>query len=170
MNQATAHLNYLRIAPRKVRLVADTVRGLSAQEAEAQLLVMRQRSAPALLKLLRSAIANAKNKNLKINTLVVKAMSVDQGPILKRIMPRAQGRATPIHKKTSHITIVLAESAKEFKPRFVIIPREKKILKSTKQSGRKALKSVQPKPELKAEGKKAEEPGIIRKIFKRKTI
>lgn len=167
MNQATAHLRYLRIAPRKVRLVADVVRGMPAHEAEAQLLVMRQRSAPALLKLLRSALANAKNNNLKMNTLVIKMMTVDQGPTLKRIMPRAQGRATPIHKKTSHITIMLAESGTEFKSRFVIIPREKKL---SKKGDQKIIKNAQPKPELKTDIKKSDEPGLIKKIFKRKVI
>ena len=109
MNQAIAKLNNLRIAPRKVGLVAAVVRGLSAYEAEAQLMLMRQRSAPALLKLLRSALANAKNKNLKINPLIVKRMSVDQGPTLKRIMPRARGSAAQILKRTSRILIELAE-------------------------------------------------------------
>ncbi len=170
MNQATAHLNYLRIAPRKVRLVVDVVRGMSAYEAEAHLLTMKQRSAPALLKLLRSALANAKNNNLKMNTLIVKMMSVDQGPTLKRIMPRAQGRATPIHKKTSHVTIILAESGKEFKSRFVIIPREKKAPASSKKTNQKIIKNIQSKPALKTDIKKADEPGLIKKIFKRKII
>lgn len=170
MNQATAHLNYLRIAPRKVRLVADVVRGMPAHEAEAHLLIMKQRSAPALLKLLRSALANAKNNNLKMNTLIIAKMSVDQGPTLKRSMPRAQGRATPIHKKTSHVTILLAESGKEFKPRFVIIPREKKAPASSKKTDQKIIKNIQPKPELKTDIKKSEEPGLIKRIFKRKVI
>ena len=170
MNQAIAKLNNLRIAPRKVGLVAAVVRGLAAYEAEAQLMLMRQRSAPALLKLLRSALANAKNKNLKINTLIVKRMSVDQGPTLKRIMPRAQGRATPIHKKTSHIIIILEESGKEFKQLFTVIPKAKKAEKALGK-GREAVKKVpQPKPELSIEPKKAEDPGIIKKIFTRKVI
>ena len=104
-----AKLNYLHIAPRKVRLVANALRGLSVNEAEAQLLFRPQRSSEPLLKLLRSAVANAKNsQKLNADKLVIEAIQVNQGPMLKRFMPRAMGRATPIHKKMSHVILVLA--------------------------------------------------------------
>lgn len=110
MAEAKAHLRYLRIAPRKVRLVADHIRGKNLKEAERQLNFLSKKSALPILKLLLSAKANAKN-NLKMNdeNLYIKEIRVDQGPVFKRYMPRAQGRASMIRKKTSHITLILAE-------------------------------------------------------------
>lgn len=170
MNAASAKLNYLHLAPRKVRLVASVLRGLPVSEAEAQLMMMRQRAAPPLLKLLRSAMANAKNKQVKLETLVVKTIQVDQGPMLKRFLPRAKGMATAIHKITSHITLTLAEGGIELKPRFVIIPKEKKEEKKKRKAPR--AQSPEPKEKIKTKGdmKSAEEPGIIRRIFRRKVI
>lgn len=105
-----AHLRYLRIAPRKVRLVADAIRGKSALEGERLLKFMAKKSALPVSKLLRSAISNAKNNfNIGTEKLFVKSITVDKGPVLKRIMPRARGSASPIHKHTSHISITLAE-------------------------------------------------------------
>ena len=99
-----ATLRYLRIAPRKVRVVADLVRGLSVNDAEAQLIVERRRPAGPLLKLLRSAVAGAGNdRRLEPAKLYVKEIRVDKGPMLKRVLPRARGVATPIQKKMSHV-------------------------------------------------------------------
>ena len=125
MKTATAKLNYLRMAPRKTRLIANMIKGLSANEAEAQLLLNPRKASEPILKLLRSAIANGKQKNIQLENLFVKEIRVDQGPMLKRFMPRAQGRATPIQKKTSHITLILAESEKIKKPRFKIVKPER---------------------------------------------
>src|SRR3989344_3194296 len=100
-----AKLNYLRIAPRKVRSVGDLIKGLSVNEAEAQLLLQRRRASVSLLKLLRSAVAGAKEKKMQPDALYVESLRVDQGPMLKRFLPRARGLATPIQKKTSHVTI-----------------------------------------------------------------
>ena len=158
------------MAPRKVRLVADVLRGLPAHEAEAQLILMRQRAAPPLLKLLRSAMANAKNKQVKRETLVVKTVRVDQGPMLKRFLPRAKGMATPIHKITSHVTLTLAESRTKFTPRFVIIPKEKKEEKKKRKASQTKSYVPKEKVEVKGDMKAAGEPGIIRRIFRRKTI
>jgi len=106
----TAKLRYLRIAPRKVRLVADLIRGKSVKKAETLLEFQIKRPAAPLLKLLRSAAANAKkNVGLSEEVLRVSKITVDEGPKLKRSRPRARGRAYPIQKKTSHITIVLDE-------------------------------------------------------------
>lgn len=170
MNTASAQLNYFHMAPRKVRLVAGVLRGLPVYEAEAQLMMMRQRAAPPLLKLLRSAMANAKNKQVKLETLVVKTVQVDQGPMLKRFLPRAKGMATPIHKITSHITLTLADSGTEFKPRFVIIPEEKKEEKKKRKAPRAQSPVKKEKIKTKGDIKSAEEPGIIRRIFRRKAI
>jgi len=133
----TAKLKHLHIAPRKVRLVANAIKGLSVNEAEAQLLFRAKRSSHVILQLLRSAVANAKN-NQKLNpsNLIVKNIQVDQGPTLKRFLPRAMGRATPIHKKTSHISLILEESPKAKMPRFNIAAAKK--VKSPKKENKTA--------------------------------
>ena len=106
--QAKAKLNELRMAPRKVRLLIDLIRGLDVEEAKAQLRLSNKNASEPLLKLLNSAIANAEhNHNLDKSTLNVKIATVDEGPMLKRWKPRAFGRATPVRKKSSHVKIVL---------------------------------------------------------------
>ena len=109
-NGVKAHLRYFRIAPRKARLVTETVKGLPVNAAVKQLMFAEKRSAPALLKLLRSAVANAKT-NFKCDPekLYVKEFKVDEAPVFKRFMPRARGRASMIRKRRSHITLVLSE-------------------------------------------------------------
>jgi large subunit ribosomal protein L22 len=108
MEQQIAKLNYLRIAPRKVRSVGDLVKGLSVNDAEAQLMVQSRRPAKALLKLLRSAVSNAKtNKRWNPDHLFVVSFRVDGGPMLKRMLPRARGSASPIQKKMSNVTLTL---------------------------------------------------------------
>lgn len=105
-----ASLNNLRMAPRKVRLVANLIKGLPIKEAKAQLKFLAKKASGPILKLLNSAIANAKNNfSLEENNLYVSKIYVDSGQVLKRWLPRAFGRATPIMKRTSHITIFLAE-------------------------------------------------------------
>lgn len=110
MMEAGAKLRYLRVSPRKVRLLADLIRGLPLREAKLQLSSQSKRSAGPLLKLLKSAESNAKH-NFKLNTddLCVKEIKVDGGRMLKRYMPKARGRATIIRKRTSHISVVLGE-------------------------------------------------------------
>jgi large subunit ribosomal protein L22 len=115
MNAPTAshaHLNTLRLAPRKVRAVADIVRGQPVEQALATLRFTPKAAALPVAKLLRSAIANAEQKsqgNIDVDRLFVKTITVDQGPTLRRFMARAMGRATRINKKTSHVTIELGE-------------------------------------------------------------
>ena len=159
-----ARLHYLHMAPRKVRLIADTLKGLSAQEAEAQLLLRVQRAARPLLKLLRSAMANAKNnQKLSSDQLKIASIKVDQGPMYKRSLPRAQGRATPIQKKTSHVTLVL-ETATTLPPaRFVIKPPVKaKKGKPAKAKARAAIAKKEEKPK--------EKVGFFRRLFRRKAV
>lgn len=108
--QVTAHLRNLRMSPRKVRLVADLVGGMDADEAAAQLVHLRKGAALPIRKLLHSAVANAEhNAKLDRANLFVRQVIVNQGATLKRFQPRAFGRATPLRKRTSHITIVLDE-------------------------------------------------------------
>jgi large subunit ribosomal protein L22 len=105
-----AVLRGVRVSPRKVRLVVDAVRGKNAAEALDILRVMNKRSAPVLRKLIESAIANAKNKaTVDVDRLVVAEAFVNQGLTLKRWLPRAQGRATPILRRSSQIIVKLAE-------------------------------------------------------------
>lgn len=106
--QVMAKLRYLRMSPRKTRLVVDVIRGAKVADALSQLKVMSKAAATPVMKLLNSAIANAEhNFKLDKKDLIVKQIYVDGGPVLKRSTPRAFGRATPIHRRTSHITIVL---------------------------------------------------------------
>lgn len=111
MNTATAQLNNYRQSPRKVRLLADLIRGKSVDVAVAALRFADKRAALPFEKLLNSAVANAKNLNLDTEKLVVKEVSVNAGPILYRNMPMARGRAFPIRKRTSRLVIVLSEKA-----------------------------------------------------------
>ncbi len=102
-------LNYLRMSPRKVRLVADAIRGKSVPEAEVALRFLARRAAAPIAKLLATAVADAR-QNFQIlspASLVIRRISVDGGPTLKRSRPRAMGRAFPIRKHTSHITLFL---------------------------------------------------------------
>ncbi len=109
--EATAKARYKRLSPRKARLVADLIRGKSAEDALKILLFTPKAAAVIMKKLLDSAIANASNKgDIDVDTLYVKTIFVDEGPTWKRFRPRAMGRATRIRKRTSHITIVLDEA------------------------------------------------------------
>lgn len=108
--QAKAHLKYLRISPRKVGVVLDLIRNKPAKYAMAVLNNTPKAASEPLAKLLKSAMANAEvNHGMNVDNLYVAQCYVGPGPILKRIMPRAQGRAFRINKRTSHVTIVLEE-------------------------------------------------------------
>ncbi|MGN1169925.1 MAG: 50S ribosomal protein L22 [Acutalibacteraceae bacterium] len=109
--EATAKVTYVRIAPRKVQIVLDLIRNKPVDEARAILKHTPKAACEPLAKLLDSAVANAENNNnMDVTRLYVAKCFVCQGPTLKRIRPRAQGRAYRINKKTSHITMVLKEA------------------------------------------------------------
>ncbi len=170
MNKQTVKLNYLRIAPRKVRLMAATLKGLPVSEAEAQLMLRPQRAAKPLLKLLRSAVHDAKNnRKLDADKLFVESVRVDQGPMLKRILPRARGMATPIQKKMSHVTLTLAESETPLTKRFTIVPPKKTKLPpeaKKRDKGKEAReKGAEKEPVVKP--KKA---GFFQRVFRRKAV
>lgn len=143
--QAKAQLNSLKMTPQKVRLLADLIRGLSVAQALQQLSFSRKHAARPLKKLLESAIANADhNHSLKKEILKVETIFVNEGSTLKRWMPRAMGRATPLRKRTSHITLVLSgeidevakkESKKEIVKEAVVeeTTEDKKKLKKFKK-------------------------------------
>ncbi|MGA4540452.1 50S ribosomal protein L22 [Uniformispora flossi] len=108
--EARAQARYIRVTPMKARRVVDLIRGVDAADAQAILRFAQQAASEPVGKVLDSAIANAgHNHNLDTNNLYVSEAYVDEGPTLKRFRPRAQGRAYRIRKRTSHITVVVAE-------------------------------------------------------------
>jgi len=108
--EVSAKLRNVRISPRKARLVIDLVRGKQVQYALDQLQVNQKRAAPLLAKLLKSAVSNAERSDkIDVDTLYIKSIYVNPGSMLKRFIPRAQGRATPVRKRMSHINVILAE-------------------------------------------------------------
>ena len=107
--EAKATAKYVRVTPRKARLVIDQVRGKDVVAAREILLFSERAIAEVVEKVLNSAVANAENNhNMRSANLVVKAAYVDEGPTLKRIRPRAKGSASRIRKRTSHITVIVA--------------------------------------------------------------
>ena len=122
--EVQAHLRNLRISPRKVRLIADVIRGMNVSNAKIQLEFINKKSSQPVLKLLNSAIANAKhNFNLSEDNLYISKIFVNEGTTLKRWIPRAMGRASSINKRTSHITIALDE----FKAKIVKEEKKKNL-------------------------------------------
>lgn len=108
--EAKAIARNIRIAPRKVRLVVDLIRGKQVGEALAVLAHTPKAASPVVEKLVKSAMANAEhNYSLDVSSLKISKVFVDEGPTLKRFRPRAMGRASRINKRTSHITVILSE-------------------------------------------------------------
>ena len=160
---ATARLRYLRIAPRKVRLVADSIRGKSVEQAQNILAFTQKRAAPVLQKLLKAAVANAKNQfQLGDANLYISKITVDEGPKLKRWMPRARGQTYQIQKKTSHITLVLG-TRRELQAKS-IKKAEKKIVEH------KAKKERKPKIKPELERKKPKLERGLKRVFRRKSF
>lgn len=191
--QVKATLSHLHMAPRKVRLVADAIRGADAGRARAMLAAIPRRAAEPLQKLLASALANAeKNFHLKSDNLFVREIRSDGGPTIKRWMPRAFGRSGMIRHRTSHITLVLEErvptarqpipSIREAGPVPVLVerrppepmekPKEVKEEKLSSETGhipeaedvRRRTSRAEPKSVQAAKSK-----GFLRKLFSRKT-
>jgi large subunit ribosomal protein L22 len=124
-----ATLNFLKMGPRKVRLIADTMRGHKVSLLLERLTMNSQHAALPMLKLLKSAVANAKhNFKFDVNTLRVKSITVDGGPVVKRWMPKAHGRATPLRQRTSHINLVLVH--------------EEPLVKKAKKAEKKSIKKI----------------------------
>jgi len=111
--ETKATYKYLRMSPRKVRLVAKEIKKNNVEDAITKLKFIRKTAAKPITKVLKSAIANAtKNFGVDSNNLYIKDIIVSQGPILKyakRFMPRAMGRASAIHKRSSHVTVILTD-------------------------------------------------------------
>ncbi len=106
--QVQAKLRYYRMAPRKTRLVTDMIKGMDVETALGVLNVTRKKCAPVIRKLVESAVANADERgDIDVDALYVRQAYVDEGPTMRRFMPRAMGRATRINKRSCHITVVL---------------------------------------------------------------
>jgi len=145
------------MSPKKVRLVADLVRGMDVSAAQAQLTFLKKDAARPVLKLILSAKANAvHNFKLGGDDLFIKTITVDGGPVLHRWMPRAFGRATPLRKRSSHITVVLEERAAEGAPKEVAKAVVKKSAKDSDKKKVEAKKAPAKKAEAKTDAKKAE--------------
>jgi large subunit ribosomal protein L22 len=112
--EAKAVVRYVRMSPRKVRIVANMVRGKRVDDALGVLKLLPKKSAHVISKLVTSAAANAEDKSKgegDVESLVIQSIQVDNGPIIKRWMPRAMGRANRIQSRTSHITVVVSDGA-----------------------------------------------------------
>ncbi len=158
-------LKHLRIAPRKVRLVADLVRGKKVDKAQAILKFTIKRGADKILKLLNSAIANAKNSfELDSTNLYISKITVDGGPMLKRWRARSRGMAAPIEKRTSHITIILDEINPSKKVKKVV------QAKKTVEASVKEVKAEKPKLRPVVEKIKPKEIKGLKRFFRRKSI
>ena len=169
MAEIRAQLNYLKMSPRKVRLAADLIRGLPVEQAKTQLIFLQKIAALPLRKLLASALANARhNFGLEESDLYVKELKVDGGSMLKRWTPKAFGRAAPIHKHSSHISLTLGTKkniAVTAKKQIISAPevasgRENKIA----GGGRPTDKTKGGRPDL------SKKQGFLRKMFQRKAI
>lgn len=149
-----ASLKHLRISTRKVRLVSNLIKGLSVVEAERELIFLNKKSSQPVLKLLRSAVANAKSENnIEKDNLYISNIIVNQGPTLKRWRARAMGRAAEIRKRTSHVTIELAA-------RTPLVKKEK-AQKKEEVGETKLIPEEKQMPELKERGEVSEEKAPI---------
>ncbi len=173
----TAKLRYLHIAPRKVRLVADLMRGKSVEQSQGILEFTNKKASQILLKLLRSALANAKN-NFQLNetNLYISKILVDEGPKSKRWRPRSRGRANEILKRTSHITVVLDEiEKKDIGKKKKLFPKKviEKIEK-TKASDvtvdKKVAKKREQERKLRFEKQKPKVARGLKRVFRRKAF
>jgi len=124
-----AYLKNFRQSPRKVRLVADLIRGKKVDRAQAHLSFTDNKSAPALKKLLESAIANARVQGEKPENLIVKEITVDQGLTMKRFIPMARGRANPIRKRSSRISLILGNLPEKKVKKEVSVKAKKETAK-----------------------------------------
>ena len=159
--QSIAKLKHLRMSPRKVRLVVGLIRGASVENAIVQLENNTKHAARPILKLLKSAVANAKeNHDLLEETLVIKTAFVDEAATLHRWMPRAMGRATPLRKRGSHVTVVLEGEENEAKK------KDKKVEKKDDKTV-KVEKKGDVKKETKEEVKEVEDKKVEKKSVKK---
>ncbi len=171
--QAKASLQYLRISPRKVRLVADLVRGKKVEEAQTILRFAIKRGSLPILKLLQSALASAKhNFQGEEQNLYISKITVNEGPRLKRVMAMSRGQAYPLFKRTSHILIVLDELKPKTQETTPPAESPKGIQAGPPQSRQQASLGgkQKAKPTFETKQKAPKEVRGIQRIFRRKAI
>ncbi len=174
--EVKAKVNRIRISPRKTRLVVDVIRGLRVSDAYARLSLLNKKATTPILKLLKSAVSNAEhNFNLDANNLIIKEIRVDGGAILYRWMPKAQGRATPIRKRTSMVSVVLQEKGEGQNNTISKDSKKLKAVKTEKGEDKKMtkVKEVKKKVNSHLTGKKVGgRAGLTKanskKVFRRK--
>ena len=165
--EVKAKLSYLRIAPRKVRLVTDLIKGKKVEKAQTILNFTTKKAAQPVLKLLNSALASAINNfQMQESNMYISKVLVNEGPKLKRWRARARGRAFAIQKKTSHITIVLQETEKAPRKKKKKAKKAVTPIKETK----KQTQAEKPKFKPKLEIKKPKSQRGIRRFFRRKAF
>lgn len=170
MKTITAKLKYLRVAPRKVRLVADLIRNKTLSQAQGFLRFSLKKASEPIKKLLDQAAANAKN-NFQLNqdSLYISKITVDEGPKLKRSRARAKGRSAQIQKKSSHITLVLRQGKEEGK----IKEQDSKIKTKTKIKQDKKIKKETDKKIKKFDKKeilRKQQKAVLKREFRRKAF
>lgn len=167
--EVKASLKHLRISPRKVRLVANLIRGLETEAAISQLKFLNKKAARPVLKLLESAIANATNNyNLDKKNLRIKEIRVEDDKTLRRWLPRAHGRATILRKRMSHVYIVLSEivSSGKKEAKKVVVEEPVKLEELGKKTKAGAKEDV--KTKTKETKRKASSKGFANRVFQRK--
>ncbi len=165
-----AKSKYIRIAPRKVRMVADLIRGMKVEEAEKVLQFAVKRSTNPVLKVLRSAVANAEhNFNMKKEDLYIAEIRIDGGPIIKRFRPRARGSASAIQKKTSHISIKLS-STTDSKEKVKKVKKIKTVYQEEKPKEEGVKRKQKPTQDQTLKEKTKEVKGDKKQVFRRKSI
>jgi large subunit ribosomal protein L22 len=140
--EATAITRYLRISPRKMRLVIDAVRRKSVSDALALLANLKKKGAKLAAKTVKSAAANAKVKKMDENNLYIREIKADGGPSLKRYMARSMGRADVILKRMTHLTVIVAEREVKHTPQPVAGKKDKQTLAAKPEERRKKSKSM----------------------------
>jgi len=135
-----AFLKNYRQSPRKVRLVADLLKGKRVADAFVQLSALPKRATGPVTKLLASAVANAKQAGVEADNLYIENITVNKGIVLKRSMPRARGSASRINKRTSHVMLSLIEKGDSKKVKSIKAPKTTKVVKTTKAKDTKEEK------------------------------
>ena len=172
--KVTASLNYLRISPRKVRVVVDAVRGLAARDAVAQLSFLNKRAARDVQKLISSAIANAEhNFSLDPESLKISSIKVNEGPRLKRFKAKGMGRAGLIERKTSHILLELegergVEKAARKEEKIAVAERPQDVIIESGEGTQEEQAGTLRQAEKKIGQKKKD--SFTRRFFQRKSV
>ena len=171
MVEVKAQLNSLRLAPRKVRAVSNLIKGKNALDALDQLEAMVKRPSLPIIKLLKSAVANAENTyNMVKENLYVKSIRVDEGIKLKRFKPKGFGRVSPLEKKTSHVSLVLGEKVSGLKRTLANKKEKSKEAAISDQITEEKQETQKHEVKTKLGRKEGVFSGIGKRVFRRKAI